>query len=140
MKKLIVFGLLVAGLINLYPVIGVVSVDQLVSLYDVPLENNDLIILMRHRAVLFGILGTLIIYAAVRETLQPVACVAGLVSMFSFIVLAYVAGDFGDAFDKIVIADVIGSIALVGVLVLRARQRSGSTDQDGGAAGRQLGT
>ena len=119
MQKLITGALLVAGLINLYPVIGVLSVDQLENLYGVPLENGDLIILMRHRAVLFGLLGAFIIYSAFRSSVQKLACIAGLVSMISFIVLAYASGQFGEHLNKVIVADVVGSLALIAVLVVR---------------------
>ena len=124
MKRTITVALLLAGFINLYPVIGVVSVDQLVNLYGVPLENDDLIILMKHRAVLFGLLGAFIIYSALRSSIQVIACIAGLVSMISFIVIAYATGNFGELFNKIIVADVVGSVALIVVLVLRRIQPS----------------
>ncbi|MDH4125872.1 MAG: phosphopantetheine adenylyltransferase [Gammaproteobacteria bacterium] len=119
MKKLVTGALLIAGAINLYPLVGVISVDQLEKLYGVSLDNGDLIILMRHRAILFGLLGTFLIYAAFRNSIQVLACIAGLVSMISFIALAYTAGYFGTALNKAMITDVIGSVALVAVLLIR---------------------
>ena len=63
-------------------------------------------------------LGAFIIYSAYRSSVQVIACIAGLVSMVSFIVIAYASGAFGEVFDKIIVADVIGSIALLAVLVV----------------------
>ena len=111
--------LLVAGIINLIPLVGVLSTEQLVRLYEVPLQSNDLIILMRHRAVLFGLLGAFILYSIVRPGLQQLACIAGLVSMLSFVLLAYAVGDFGQPMSKIIVADIIGSVALLAVLLIR---------------------
>ena len=125
MKKVVTAALLIAGVINLYPVVGVISADQLVELYGVPLGHGDLIILMKHRAVLFGLLGTFIIYSAFRSSVQTVACTAGLVSMISFIAIAYVSGEFGETFNKIIVADVVGSIALAAVLIIRANRTGG---------------
>ena len=122
MNKLVTGALLIAGLINLYPVVGVFSVDQLTKLYGIPFEGGDLLILMRHRAVLFGLLGAFIIYAAFRQSIQVLACIAGLVSMIAFIALAYASGEFGEALNKAIIADVVGSIALAAVLIIRIRQ------------------
>ena len=124
-NKLIVGALFVAGLINFVPIVGVISADQLERLYEVALTNDDLIILMRHRAVLFGMLGVFIIYSAFRESLQILACIAGLVSMVSFIILAYASGEFGQALDKVIVADVVGSIALILVLFIRLRSKPG---------------
>ena len=119
MKVFVTAALLLAGLINLAPVIGVISANQLEGMYGIPIENSDLVILMRHRAILFGLLGAFIIYSASRESLQSLACIAGLVSMISFIVLAYAAGGYGEALNKVIIADVVGSVALIAVLVVR---------------------
>ena len=124
MKKLVSVCLLIAGAINLYPVVGVISVDQLEKLYGLSFENGDLVILMRHRAILFGLLGAFIIYSAFRSSVQTMACIAGLVSMISFIVLAYASGEFGEMLNKVIIADVVGSLALVAVLVIRMNKKS----------------
>lgn len=120
MKYLIAGILIVVGLINISPVIGVLSADQLSRLYGISLDGPDLIILMRHRAVLFGLLGALIIAAAFRPALQSVACSAGLVSMLSFIVIAYSVGNYGAAIGNVILADVVASVGLIAVLVLRA--------------------
>ena len=121
MKIFVTSALLVAGLINLFPIVGVLSADQLTKLYGIPFEGGDLIILMRHRAILFGLLGAFIIYSAFRQSLQVLACIAGLISMIAFIALAYATGGFGDALNKVIVADVIGSILLLAVLVIRVQ-------------------
>jgi hypothetical protein len=124
MKKLVTVALFIAGVINLYPVIGVISVEQLETLYGVPLDNGDLIILMRHRAILIGLLGAFLIFSAFRRSIQTLACIAGLVSMISFIALAYASGAFGEALNTAIIAGLVGSLALVAVLFIRGKQRS----------------
>jgi hypothetical protein len=123
MKTFIAGALLLAGLINIYPLIGAISAEQLVKLYGVPVENSDLILLMRHRAILFGLLGSFIIYSAFRPSLQTLACIAGLISMITFIALACSYGDFGVDLNKAVVADVVGSVALVAVLLAGRMQK-----------------
>ncbi len=117
-KHAITAIILIVGLINLYPVIGVISVERLASLYGIDLAHPDLIILMRHRAVLFGILGAFIIASAFKQSLRLVACITGLISMTAFVVLAYATGAYGEAIDKVVMVDIVGSLGLVIVLVL----------------------
>ena len=124
MKTLVTCALLIAGAINLYPVIGVFSVDQLEKLYGISLDDGDLIILMRHRAILFGLLGSFLIYAAFRNSIQVLACIAGLVSMASFVALAFVAGQFGEALNKAIVVDVAGSFVLVAALLVLRKQKS----------------
>lgn len=74
---------------------------------------------MRHRAVLFGLPGAFILFSAFKDSLRLLACIAGLVSMLSFGMLAYVTGDYGGAIQKVVMIDVIGSIGLIAVLWIR---------------------
>jgi hypothetical protein len=49
--------LTVVGIIHQLPLTGVLSVSRLQVLYGVTITDPNLEILMRHRAVLFGILG-----------------------------------------------------------------------------------
>ena len=127
MKTLSTAILIAVGLLNLYPLIGVLSADQITQLYGLSLETPDHVILMRHRAVLFGLLGVFIIYSAVEESLRLLACVAGLVSMISFVLLAYASGDYGDELQTVVVADIAGSIALA--VVFFQQLKSGSVDR-----------
>lgn len=110
-------------MINLLPVVGVVSSDQLVRLYGVPMDSPDLALLMRHRAVLFGLLGSLLIYSMAKPSARGLACTAGLVSMLAFVLLAWMTPDFGPALQKIVIADLAGSVLLLAALIGERRRK-----------------
>jgi hypothetical protein len=88
MKLLVTASLLVVGVIHLLPVTGVVGGERLTALYGVGTGDPNLQLLLRHRAVLFGLLGSLLVVAAFRPALQPLAFVAGFVSVVSFLVLA----------------------------------------------------
>lgn len=79
---------IIAGAINAFPVVGVLGSSQLKSLYGQVISDPDLLLLTRHRAVLFGLLGALLIAAAFRSQWRSLATVAGVVSMTSFCVLA----------------------------------------------------
>ena len=54
----LIFGV---GLVNLLPVSGVLSANRLQALYGVAIEDVNFLVLMRHRAVLFGIVGGLLV-------------------------------------------------------------------------------
>ena len=128
MKQLMTIVFVGVGLLNLAPLIGVISADQLQGMYGVPIDSPDLEVLMRHRAILFGIVGGFVLFAAFRPALQGMAATAALVSMLSFILLAVIVGNVGDNVRTVVIADVIGSAALLLVLAvdwLRERRESG---------------
>lgn len=111
--KLVAVGLAVAGIVNLLPTIGVAGVGWLRSLYGFEIASPDLEILLRHRALLFGIIGVLLLVAAIRPGLRGVAVLVAGASMASFIVIALLVGGFGPAITKIVIADIVGLLALV---------------------------
>ena len=119
MKRAISIILVAVGLMNLYPIIGVLSADALTNLYGVTIFDNDLLILMRHRAVMLGIIGIFMVIAAFRPNLQSVAIIAGLTSMMAFVGLTLGAGDSGESVNKVMLADVLGSLALFVVIFLR---------------------
>ena len=109
-------------MLNLVPVIGVLSAEQLTSMYGIGIDSADLETLMRHRAVMLGLVGGFLLFAAFRPVLQVAAASIGLVSMSSFVILACLAGDNGVQIDKVVIADIAGSVAAAIALVLAVRE------------------
>ena len=64
MNKTISILFVAIGLLNLYPVVGVISADQLTSLYGISIGSADLETLMRHRAVMLGLIGSFLLLAA----------------------------------------------------------------------------
>ena len=119
MHKLITGLLILAGVIHLLPVSGVLGAERLFALYGVALNDPNFEILMRHRAVLFGLLGLFLIYAAFKRALWPVATTAGLVAAGSFIVIAWAVGGHNAFITRVVIAD---AVAVVGLVVAGAMQ------------------
>lgn len=113
MKTALTIALLLVGLLNFLPVLGVLSAQRIESAYGVDVTSPDLEILLRHRAVLFGIVGTFIIASALRPELRWPAIAAGLVSMVSFVLLAQMVGGYSAPIRKIVVADVVGIVVLM---------------------------
>jgi hypothetical protein len=116
---------LIVALINLLPGIGVWSATRLESLYGVPLPEANLVILMRHRAVMLAIVGALLAYAALRPPLRPVAVAAGLLSMLSFVAIAFL-GEPNALLRRVAVVDVVASVLLVAAAVLDHRLASGA--------------
>jgi hypothetical protein len=114
MNKLATALYVIVGIVNLLPVSGVLSTSRLRALYGVSVVDPNLIILMRHRAVLFGIVGALLVSAAFHPPLRTLAVIAGLVSMLSFVVIAYLVGEFNAELRRVVIVDLVASLLLVG--------------------------
>jgi hypothetical protein len=110
--------MLIVAVIHLLPLTGFFGVNRLASLYGIGITDGNLEILMRHRAVLFGILGAFFAYAAFTPALQPLAFIAAFASLASFFFLSLSVGDFSDSIRKVVIVDVVASACLLGSIVL----------------------
>lgn len=110
--------LLVVAMIHLLPVSGYFSVERLSALYSIEVVDGNLEILMRHRAVLFGMLGVFFAYSAFKPAIQPIAFLAAFVSIASFFFLCFSIGGFNDAIRRVVIADIVASVALTAAIVL----------------------
>ena len=113
MRYLIAASLLVAAIIHLLPLVGVLGAERLSTLYGIAVQEPNLVLLMRHRAVLFGLLGVFLAIAAFRPAWRSAAFVAGLVSVVSFLALAWSGGGYNAAIDRVVIADVVALACLL---------------------------
>lgn len=115
--KIVSVVLFIVGVIHLLPAKGVLGSDVIAELYGVSVVDQDAELLMRHRAVLFGLLGAFMIFAAFQVHYQAAALVAGLVSTVSFVVLSWLIGKPGELVFRVVIIDWI-AVALLVVAVL----------------------
>lgn len=124
MQKIITGLFVLVGIIHLLPVLGVAGGERLSALYNLSLEEPNIAILMRHRAVLFGLMGLFFLYAAFYPAYQWLALFAGVVSVLSFVGLAWSTGGYNAALQRVVMADIVALIALLLaalLMVMRAR-------------------
>ena len=120
MRYLVSAMLVIVGIIHLLPLSGVLSESRLTVLYGIPFDEPNLEILMRHRAVLFGLVGALLIAAAFRPALRTVAFSAGLASVISFLYLAWTVGGYNAQLGRVYVADIIALACLVIGVVAQA--------------------
>jgi hypothetical protein len=113
MRYVISASLILVGLIHLLPLPGVLGADKLSSLYGISANEPNLAILMRHRAVLFGLLGVALIVAAFKPAWQPAALAAGWISVVAFLALAWSTGGYNLQVGRVVLADVVALLSLV---------------------------
>ena len=118
MNKVITVMFILAGIIHLVPITGVFGPERLATLYGLNFQEPNLSILMRHRAILFGLLGAFLIYAGFYPSLQPLAFIAGLISVISFILIAWSTGDYNAAVYKIIIGDLFALVFLIIALAI----------------------
>ena len=124
MKYVSITALLIAGIIHLLPVPGVLGVANLGRLYGITVSDPNTAILLQHRALLFGILGMLMLLAIPFPHLRVTALLVGLVSATSFVVVAIWVGNYGVEINRIVIADVIAAILLAAGLAAELFSRA----------------
>lgn len=109
--------LCVAGVIHLLPLAGLFSADSFQRLYGIAVTNagtnTDLLILLRHRAILFGILACFLLAAVFLPQWRWAAIAAGLVSTVSFVLLAALSGGYGDAIARVVAVDWVAIASLL---------------------------
>ena len=113
MRYLLMASLIVVGIIHLLPTIGVLGPERLETLYGVTLTDPGLVVLMRHRAILFGLLGSYFVLAAFVPSLQLSALVMALLSVVSFLGLALSSGPVSPAIARIVAVDWVALAAVV---------------------------
>ena len=118
MQALATTLILFAALVNLAPVMGLLSPERLRALYGISFEGDTLLILMRHRAMLFGIVGGLLLASAFHPPLRSAAIVAGLVSMLSFVVIVRLQGGATAELERLVIVDLVASVGLIAAAFL----------------------
>jgi len=126
MNRIITALLILVGLINFFPVLGVLSAEVIANAYNIPAPEGDLLILMRHRALLFGVVGSIILVSAFRQQLQPTAMVAAFVSMVGFIALTLSSGEYNEKIYNVILIDVVGTVLLVVAAILRFRKGNGT--------------
>lgn len=109
-------SLIAASLIHLLPAIGMISAARLTRLYGVAPADPTIVLLLRHRAVMFSILGVVFGAAAFVPALRVPAAILSLVTMLSFVWLAK-GHSHGPAIRRVVRVDV-GVSVLVGAALL----------------------
>ena len=119
-EALLSFALVVAAVINLMPLPGLWSVAHMESLYGIPVREPTLELLLRHRALLFGLIGLLMLAGAFHRPLQTAAILAALVSMVGFMVLAAQSPELAAPLRRVALADLIATLLLLVALALRA--------------------
>ena len=122
LEHLTKLALLVVAVIHLLPAVGVQSGSRLVALYAIEVADPNLLILMRHRAVLFAALGGLCLAAIFLPHLRTAALVCASVSVLAFLVLAH-GEPVNEALRRVVVADYVALAALVAAVSAHALKR-----------------
>jgi len=111
--------LFLAGIINLIPSILAIFPGRIYGSYGVDILDPNMELLLRHRAVLFFIVGGILVYSALAKKYYALATITGLVSMVSFVVLYLsLSQSVNEQLRKVMLFDIVASTLLfVGALV-----------------------
>jgi hypothetical protein len=111
--------LFVAGLINLLPSMLAFLPDKISKSYGIEIPNANYELLLRHRAILFGIIGGLMIFSSIVKKYYEIATIAGLISMTSFILLYFLIDrGISSELKKVMLIDILASLILLIGLVI----------------------
>jgi hypothetical protein len=112
MQKVVSGLLVIVAFIHLIPLTGILGAQRLQALYGVTVDKPNLLILMQHRAVLFGLMGAFLLWAAFRPALVPLALAAGFVSVLTFLGFAWAAPGHNALIGRVVVADWVALVCL----------------------------
>lgn len=109
--------LVIVGTIHLIPFVGVFGETALSNLYGVSFRDNNLLILMMHRAVLFGLLGGFFLFAAFIPSLQGLAFLTSTIAVTTFLWISLAVGNYNGKVLKVVQVDIFALLCiLIGTL------------------------
>jgi hypothetical protein len=111
--------LFIAGLINLLPALLAFLPDKISNSYGIDIPNSNYELLLRHRAILFGIIGGLMIFSAIVKKHYEISTIAGLISMLSFILLYFLIDKgINSELKKVMMIDIVATAILCIGLIL----------------------
>jgi len=119
MNKVYLLLLFLIGVINFLPAIGLVSVDKINQAYGLRVTDRDLAILLRHRALLFGLIGGFVIYSVFKPQFQVAAIVLAAISMLGYLFFFWSEGNSNSALLKVAQIDMIGVVLLSIAIIIR---------------------
>ncbi|MFD8562819.1 hypothetical protein ACWDOR_33315 [Streptosporangium canum] len=112
--------LVIVGMVNLLPGAIAFAPSRITTAYGVPITGPgtaDLTVLLRHRAVLLGLVGACLLCAAFIPSLRTTAITAGAVSMGSFLLLSLSTPGLNEATTRVARID-MAAIALLAVAAI----------------------
>lgn len=112
-------ALFITGIINLLPAIGAFIPEKISKAYGITVPDANYELILRHRAILFGFIGGLLIFSAITKKYYGIATFAGLFSMATFILLYFSMGKgINQELRKIMLIDVFALLLLLVAAVL----------------------
>ncbi len=119
MEILLRITLFLASLVNLMPFLLSFLPGRISVAYGVEVPNANYELLLRHRAVFFGIVGVLMLYSAVKRIHYSIAIIIGIISMASFVLMYFIIGQPINAeLTRVMYIDMITCCILLAVAIM----------------------
>lgn len=110
--------LLLVAVIHLLPLVGALGAERLNALYGISLADSNIVLLMRHRAILFGLIGAFLACSAFGIKLQWLGLIAGMVSVSTFLLFARSLPNLTNEIERVVLVDWVAlALLLVGIVL-----------------------
>jgi len=123
LETLFRISLFISGGINIAPSILAFMPEKISKSYGIEIPNIDFELLLRHRAILLGIVGGLLLYSAITKKSYGIAVTVGLVSMVSFIILYFLMNGINAALETVMQMDLLAIvILLIGFLLYKFKR------------------
>lgn len=120
MEAVVVTLLALVGLINVAPLVGIASRSKLEALYGTPVDTPELAVLLRHRALLFGLVGGLTLASIGLAELRPAALTLCLLSMLGYLLLVAQERTRDPSLRRVAAIDLAGVAFATAALVIGA--------------------
>ena len=95
--------------------------SKMSKLYGISAEDQILMPLLQHRAVLFSLVDVACVYAAHNASARWPVLIGAIISMASFIAIAVSRGTTAGALNKIIIVDAVGLLIAAVLIFLLAK-------------------
>ena len=113
MKIIVSSILFIVSVIHLLPVVGVLGSESLMKLYGVSISDSNTEILLRHRAVLFSIIGLFLLLSVFKTEYQLIAICIGLISVASFLLSTWSIEGLNSEISRVVKVDWVALALLI---------------------------
>ena len=121
MRHVVTACLLLVALVHAVPAAGIAGAGPLAALYGVQVRDPDIEILLRHRAVFFGLVALLLGASAFHAPLRTQALGVAVASVASFLLVAWQVGGCNASLQRVVQVDVLALAALAVAALLHWR-------------------
>lgn len=120
-ERFVQFTLLVAAVVHLTPVSGLAGSETLQRLYGIVTPDANALLLLRHRALLFGLVAIPLLIAIPQPAWRLPAMTGALLSIASFLLLSALETPSSPELRRVVQIDLVVLVVLVPALVLSLR-------------------